>query len=1120
MESGNDYRRIIDGFVKARSLSESQRSDYLKELASESASLSSEVEARLRRYSLLHRHDNQVGSFRYAISRREIGRGRSGVVYEATDSASNRVVAIKLIPYWSLSDTQVERLERSLKKVQELPAGAIVPVLDFGRHEGNFFVVSPLFRKGELGQYASKAPFTPLTAARCVRQLAYAVATAHRAGLVHRDIKPSNILIGDDAQPHLGDFDLARDLNASQQLTQTGAVLGTALYMAPEQTLGQPAEFYTDIYALGAVLYFLLAGRPPHAGSSSPQLFEQIRQCEPVSPSYLNKDVSPELEAICLKCLEKRPQARYTAADDLADELDRWLSGAKTRTRPVTPWMRWRRWAARHPKYIGLMFAILLVVSALSWSLWSSQVESSKRVIAESRQKAAEEIAQAESSKRAATEESLKIARYFTLYSELRDLIESKQVGWKDICRGKIREMVGLKIASTDEIQLRSIAAEVLSGFDLGKKRLVAEGFHAFTVEFSPDGRFLAAGKHYNPESCPVRLYDTSDFSCYREFNVPSPSEARNSGVHALVFSPDSRLLYAGSRDGTIHRFDIAASEHATWSTGDTTRVQSLSITPDGAILGSATDNGLLQLWSTDDLRKLAQLETVGQRIVFNPRNDEMFSARPSIWRYNRDTVIATGATRTIQERSTNGSSFAINKEGTFVAFDHNRRIFLHPSDGGFSQSREFVDPILGKIAHEEQPLCITCTPSSDVLVSCSSDQYYKFWDTATGALQIRKPIFGDANLDASFSPRGNLVALTEKHDVNVYELDTSRVMETRFVSPCEVKSFVYAIDGTRIAAIAMHDEHIESGHAELIVWDEKLQAVVLFRDFVVDQPVTWESCDVTFSSDGTRLYSVDRGKVRAWSMMGGSSDTVDISAERYASIAPGTSAEQAWFTVGDKLLDCHGEVETTESATVQFDNSESRENIGVSALTKVIRRDDRLYVASRDGELRIFNCNESLLLEKQFSIGGHLMSLGVDGVRNVILCGRDDGTAAIVYPESGEIFELAGLHHGWISSISFSAIIPSLVATSGRDGWIHLWILEEQRLRKILTFKSPAKLTPVNKIEFSPTHNRLAASFNGEGGIREWDLDMLCEELGELGISFRDAVERGQNSVSASRLH
>jgi eukaryotic-like serine/threonine-protein kinase len=265
----------------------------------------------------------------------ELGRGGMGVVYKARQVALNRLVALKVV----LSGGHAGAQERARFKAEAEAAARlghpnIVQVHEVGEHQGAPYLAMEYVDGESLDRKVDGTPQPPRQAAELVRTLARAVHYAHQRGVIHRDLKPANVLLAEGRTPKVADFGLAKRLDESGQ-TRTGDVLGTPSYMAPEQAEGRAHDVgpHTDVYALGAILYELLTGRPPLKGASVLETLEQVRTQEPVPPSQLAPKVPRDLEGVCLKCLEKEAGRRYPTAEELADDLDRFLGGESVRAR-------------------------------------------------------------------------------------------------------------------------------------------------------------------------------------------------------------------------------------------------------------------------------------------------------------------------------------------------------------------------------------------------------------------------------------------------------------------------------------------------------------------------------------------------------------------------------------------------------------------------------------------------------------------------------------------------------------------------------------------------------------------------------------------------------------------
>ncbi len=215
----------------------------------------------------------------------------------------------------------------------------------------------------DLGVLVKDGPLAPQTAARYVKIIAEAIHFAHQRGTLHRDLKPQNVLIDAADQPRITDFGLAKFMNDDSRLTQSGVVMGSPSYMPPEQAAGRQGDIgpASDVYSLGAMLYELLTGRPPFRGSTPMATVHQVLEAEPAAPRRLKADIPPDLETICLKCLEKSPSARYPTAWALAEELDRFLKGEPIQARPASAVRKTVSWARRHPSVLAALAALVIV---------------------------------------------------------------------------------------------------------------------------------------------------------------------------------------------------------------------------------------------------------------------------------------------------------------------------------------------------------------------------------------------------------------------------------------------------------------------------------------------------------------------------------------------------------------------------------------------------------------------------------------------------------------------------------------------------------------------------------------------------------------------------------------
>jgi hypothetical protein len=320
---------------------------------------------------------------------RELGRGGMGVVYQARQTALDRLVALKVLlggRYASASSRA--RFKAEVESIARLQHPNLIQVFEVGEHEGHTYFSMEFVGGGNLEERFGSGPQPAHEAAELVAILAGAMQAAHERGVIHRDLKPANVLLSAsstrEAQwgvpgvgiPKITDFGLAKRMDIPSSQTRTEHVMGTPSYMAPEQAKGQSKQVgpATDIYALGAILYRLLTGRPPFLAEGAIETVRQVAEEEPVAPRQVQPTVPVDLETICLKCLHKQPDQRYGSAAELEDDLRRFLAHEPILAKPIGWWGRLAKWSRRRPAAAGLIavsaLSVIVLFGAALWFDW------------------------------------------------------------------------------------------------------------------------------------------------------------------------------------------------------------------------------------------------------------------------------------------------------------------------------------------------------------------------------------------------------------------------------------------------------------------------------------------------------------------------------------------------------------------------------------------------------------------------------------------------------------------------------------------------------------------------------------------------------------------------------
>jgi WD40 repeat protein len=520
---------------------------------------------------------------RFAV-RRQLGSGGGGLVFLAFDPHRNADVALKLPRPEALVTPELRRrLLREAAAAAALDHPGLVPVYEAGEVGAFCYLVSAYCPGPDLAAWlrGRRAPVPPRQGALLVAHLADAVEYIHGRGVLHRDIKPANVLLdpaaadGLDFTPRLTDFGLAKILAQETLKTLSGALLGTPPYMAPEQAAGQHRDVgpATDVYALGVLLYEVLAGRPPFQGRNALETLQQVLAAEPPPLRRLRPDVPRDLGTVCHQCLRKEPAKRYASAADLATDLRRFLAGEPVHARPVTTWERGWRWAWRHPAVSGLLLAVAAAVLALaaggvehylqlqdySARLAVTNADLRDAVEKEHRQSDllrlslyAHEVPAAETHWRSGLlDEACALLEHHRPPAGGQDV---RGFEWYYLWRQwhptgeEIRHPGGveaLALAPDDRTVAWGGASGAVVLWDRHTRRLTSLGKHKQPIwgfAFSPDSKVLASAGGYGTNRLPweITLWDLST-GRGRSLRTGPVGEAR-----CIRFSPDGKLLAAG----------------------------------------------------------------------------------------------------------------------------------------------------------------------------------------------------------------------------------------------------------------------------------------------------------------------------------------------------------------------------------------------------------------------------------------------------------------------------------------------------------------------------------------------------------------------------------------------
>jgi len=738
---------------------------------------------------------------------RELGRGGMGVVYLARQSGLNRLVALKMILAGEYSRPQDRaRFRGEAEAVARLEHPNLVKIHETGEHDGRPYFSMEYVDGGRLADSLRGTPVPPRRAAQLVETLARATHAAHERGVIHRDLTPSNVLLTSEGEPKIVDFGLAKLTVGGSGRTETGDILGTPSYMAPEQATGQSKEVgpAADVYALGAILYDMLTGRPPFKGESVLDTLAQVVNNEPVTPCRLQPKVPRDLETICLKCLSKEPNRRYSSAAALADDLRRFLAGEPVRARPIGAAGRTARWARRRPAIASLLAVCAAgAIAAFAAVTW----EGRRARLSQGR---AERAQKAEETHRIAAEAAReREARQRRLYQGLSAVLlrdrALKHCEDGDVGRGLLWLAQSAQLVPDDDPDLQRAIRTNLAGWQ-GQvhplQALLGHSSRILAAGWSPDGRLiLTAGADRE-----ARLWDAATGQAWgRTLNLPP-------GFTAATFSPDGAMILTVT-GRQVRLWKTASGEPAVregLDLGKDGELLSSAFSPDGHRLWTAARRGQttwLQSWLTDTGRRIGEEIELGRGIAlvtFSPDGQFFVTAagdgrdaRSRLWRTSpakpvRDLKEHTDRVAAVAFNPTDGESFVTGSydqtcrlwdtasgeplkpvfrhPGAIrsVAFSPNGRTILVGGHDRIAQLWDLKDqtPVGAPMRHPDAVMTVRFSPDGQFALTVSWDQV-RLWDAETGEL-LGAPLPHQREvLDASFSPDGRAV-LTRSRDSTV----------------------------------------------------------------------------------------------------------------------------------------------------------------------------------------------------------------------------------------------------------------------------------------------------------------------------------------------------------------
>jgi eukaryotic-like serine/threonine-protein kinase len=1036
-----------------------------------------------------------------------LAQGGMGVVYKARQVSLNRLLALKMVRAGRFATAgDLERFRLEAEAAAHLDHPHIVPIHEIGEFEGHHYFSMKLVDGGNLAARVAEYADNPRAAARLVATVARAVHYAHERGILHRDLKPANILLGgcadgtlDQRVPLVTDFGLAKRFEdrSAVELTQSGLIVGTPGYMAPEQAAGRREAITTavDVHALGAILYELLTGRLPFRAETMLETLRMIREQEPVRPRSVNPRIDLDLETIVLKCLEKSPGRRYPSAQALAEDLEHWLADRPIRARRSPLPHRAIKWARRRPAVAGLVLmgivAIALAGSGIAFTsrLKSDVARSGLALLKEKEKRREFEKALVESHERKLRAEE---DQYF-------QAIVAADQAWAANDPASVERLLGACPPGMRNWEWRHLNRR------LHPELLTITGHSGLAC---PDFRPDTTSPECRAEMLRGSIWDAAGDSKLRRMHGPD-----GTAYGVALDRAGIRLATAGS-DGQVKVWDITRGQLLHAFRGCDGWIAAVAFSTDGTRLASAGQDGAVRIWdvsaapddksSPDRLSRALRGHINGVfGVAFNPDGTKLASASKDgtvrVWDVSgqppRDVLVFRGHQQEV-------CCVAFHPGGALVASGGADRMVRIWNAATGSQILEFP-------AAASRVNAIAFSPDGARLATGSLDHTVHVWDAANGRPIAVFAGHAAAVIEVAFSADGTkLVSAGQDATVKLWNL-TSEPGVRRFQSVSETAGTFNKPDSTDLSATNVRwvggvafrpsgNEVAAAGTNQTVgIWDA---ATGVLTDELRDG---WGMMiALAYDRQGTRLAVAETDRnVRIWNL-GAIRQPLLLSdlSEGVASVAFSPDGNVLATGGGDppRVIQAPaGKFPAAENdqRKIRFWNSSDGHEIRslrghTGSIHALVFSPDGALLSSAgaDGIVRIWDTPTGQL---RGELKGHASAVfGIafhpDGSR-LVSAGADQ-TIRCWNVKTGLLVHALKGHTNWVMGVAFNPD-GSRVASAGADQTVRIW--DVARGREVLTLRGPRDR--VHGVAFSPD-GELVAAASADGVVRVWETGAISD--------------------------